>query len=105
MSRIRNGSRLAAGIIGFTATLAVAFFIGNFLGDGSHTGTVGSKGNGTKTLPINLSFPDGELTPTHAVPLTAKVSNTTAVPVKFTHISLAVTSATPGCEASWFSVK
>jgi hypothetical protein len=77
LSHIRNSSRLAAGLIGFATTLSVAFFIGSYLGDGSHTGTIGSGGPGEKTLPIAVSFPNGELTPTHPVEVTASINNTT----------------------------
>ena len=83
MSRIRQSSRLTAGFLGFVTTLALAFFVGSYLGDGSHTGTVGSGGSGSKTLPIKVSFPDGELTPTHKVEVQAELENTTSKTVTF----------------------
>lgn len=105
MSRIRNGSRLTAGFLGFMATLAVAFFIGNYLGDGEFTGQAGSGGNGTKTLPITLSYPSNELTPTHPVPLTATINNTTSQPQTFRFTSVTISSTQAGCQASWFRVR
>jgi hypothetical protein len=104
-NRLRHSSRFAAGALGFLTTLAVAFFIGTYLGEGTHSGTVGSGGSGTQTLPIKVSFPDGELTPTKPVTLTAALNNTTSRTVTFKRLTFAVTTGAAGCDASWFEVK
>lgn len=103
MSHIKNGGRITAGVLGFVCTLAVAFFIGNYLGDGQHTGTLGSGGNGSKTLPINVSFEDG-LTPTKSVPLTATVNNNSGKTVEFTGLSATVTTSVEACLPQWFKI-
>lgn len=105
MSRLRHSTRLAAGVLGFVTTISVAFFIGSYLGDGSHTGTAGSGGNGSKNVPVKVNFPDAELTPQHAVPVSAEVENTATQRVTFHNVVATVTSSAPGCQASWFEVK
>ena len=108
MSRIGKmkwGSRLAVGAVGFLTTLGIAFFIGSYLGDGSHTGTAGSGGEGVKTLPIAVSFPDGQLTPGNTVEITAKVNNTTGAPRTFQHLTADASSTAPGCEDEWLKVE
>jgi hypothetical protein len=105
MNRLRHSGRLAVGILGFLTTLAVAFFIGTYLGEGTHTGTVGSGGTGSQTLPVSVSWPEGELSPTKPVTLTAKLNNTSGKTVTMHHVSFVVASNTSGCEASWFEVK
>jgi hypothetical protein len=82
----------------------MAFFIGSFMADGTHTGTTGSGGTGTKTLPITVDFPDGQLTPTKSVPLTATVSNTTTKTIAFKHLTPTITTGTAGCLPKWFAV-
>jgi hypothetical protein len=104
VSRLRHTTRLAAGALGFITTLAVAFFIGSYLGDGSHTGTAGSGGNGTKTVPVKVNFPSGQLTPQTPVDVTAEVENTTSKAVTFTKIKPTITTGAAGCDASWFKV-
>lgn len=103
MSRLRHSTRLAAGALGFITTISVAFFIGSYLGDGSFTGNAGSGGNGTKTVPVKVSFPSGQLTPQTPVDVTAEVENTTSKAVTFTKVKPTVTTAA-GCDASWFKV-
>lgn len=105
LNRLRHSGRLAAGVLGFLTTLAVAFFIGTYTGEGTHTGTVGSGGTGAQTLPVKVSFPDGELTPTKPVTLTAVLNNTTSKTVTFKKLSFTVSTGASGCEASWFEVK
>jgi hypothetical protein len=105
IDRLRHSSRLTAGVVGFLTTLAVAFFIGTYLGEGTKTGTVGSGGSGTQTLPMTINFPNGELTPTKPVALTAEINNTTGKTIQFTKVSFTFSSTAPGCEASWFEVK
>lgn len=105
MHRLKHSTRLAAGALGFLTTLSLAFFIGSYLGDGSHTGTAGSGGSGTKSVPVKVNFPDGELTPQHPVPVAADVENTASQRVTFHKVTTTVTSSAPGCQASWFEVK
>ena len=105
LNRLRHSSRITVGALGFLTTLAVAFFIGTYLGEGTHTGTVGSGGSGTQTLPVKVSWPDGELTPTKPVTLTAVLNNTTSKTVTFKKLSFTVSTGASGCEASWFEVK
>lgn len=104
MSRLRHSTRLAAGALGFITTISVAFFIGSFLGDGSHTGTAGSGGNGTKTVPVKVNFPDGQLTPQQPVTVTAEVENTTGKTVTFHNVAYTVTTGAAGCNPAWFKV-
>jgi hypothetical protein len=104
VSRLRHTTRLAAFALGLLTTVSVAFFIGSILGDGSFTGNAGSGGTGTKTLPIKVSFPTGQLTPGNKVALTAEVENTTTKNVTFTTVKPEVTTGTTGCSASWFKV-
>jgi len=104
--RFRRSVVLAAGIAGVLTAASFAFFVGSFLADGSHEGTAGSGGGGTNTLPVKVNFPSGQLTPEHAVPLTAEVENTTAKSVTFTHVTATVTDAEPSrCLPAWFHVK
>lgn len=104
MSRIRHSSRLGAAFLGFTATLAVAFFIGHYVSEGTHTGKTGKGGTGTKVVPMNISFPEGQLTPTNPVELSVSVNNTTTKTLTFHHLSMTVTDP-PSCPASLFHVK
>jgi hypothetical protein len=104
IDRLRHSSRLTAGVVGFLTTLAAAFFIGTYLGEGTHTGTAGSGGSGTQTLPMTINWPNGELTPTKPVALTAEISNTTTKSITFTKANFAISSGTSGCEPSWFEV-
>jgi hypothetical protein len=104
VSRLRHTARVAAGLLGFVTTLAVAFFIGSYLGDGSHTGTAGSGGNGTKTVPVKVNFPSGQLTPQTPVDVTAEVENATSKAVTFTKIKPTISTGAAGCDASWFKV-
>jgi hypothetical protein len=105
LKRFRWGVRVTSLAVGLAVTCAMAFFIGSFMADGTHTGTAGSGGTGTKTLPISLNWEDGKLTPTHAVPLTATFTNTSKGVVKFSHAVATFSSSAPGCEAKWFRVK
>lgn len=104
-SRLTNGTRAAAFVLGLIVTTAVAFFIGNYIGEGSKTGKIGSGGNGKATLPLNISFPEGELTPTKAVDLTVKLNNTTSKTLAFKKLAFTITTEAAGCEAKWFFVK
>jgi hypothetical protein len=104
VSRIRRSVVLTAGILGLLTAVGLAFFIGSFAAEGTHTGTAGSGGTGKTTLPIAVSFPNGELTPTHPVEVTAEVNNTTSKAVTFSHFVPAVTTGAVGCKAEWFRV-
>lgn len=104
LKRARRSTATVAGIVGFLTAVSLAFFVGSFLADGTHTGTAGSGGTGTRTLSVDVSFPDGELTPTKSVPLTAEVNNTTSKVVTFHKVSFTVTTGAAGCNASWFKV-
>lgn len=104
LKRMKHGVRLTALVVGLATTASLAFFIGSFLADGTHTGTMGSGGTGAKTLPIAVDFPDGQLTPTKSVPVTATVSNTTTKTLKFTKLTPTITTGTAGCLPKWFTV-
>jgi hypothetical protein len=104
LSRFKRPAVVTAGFLGLLTAVSLAFFVGSFLADGTHTGTAGSGGTGTKTLSVEVNFPDGELTPTKSVPLTAEVNNTTSKVATFHHLSFAVTTGAAGCNASWFKV-
>jgi hypothetical protein len=97
---------LAAGVAGLLTAAACAFFVGSFMADGSHTGTVGEGGKGQGAIPVAVNFPSGELTPEHAVEVTATVENKTTHTVTFEgKPAVTVSSSAPGCEASWFALK
>ncbi|MGH3373136.1 MAG: hypothetical protein ACRDP6_00205 [Actinoallomurus sp.] len=104
LKRMKHGVRITALAVGLATTASLAFFIGSFMADGTHTGTTGSGGTGTKSLPISVSFPDGQLTPTKSVPLTATLSNTSSKTVKFMHLTPTITTGAAGCEPKWFKV-
>jgi hypothetical protein len=105
LKRFKRTTVVAAGIVGLLTAVSMAFFVGSFLAEGEHTGTAGSGGTGKQTLAVNVNFPSGELTPTHAVPLTAEVVNPTNKAVTFGGIHPTITTGVAGCEASWFHVK
>lgn len=104
LKRMKHGVRLTALVVGLATTASLAFFIGSFMADGTHEGTVGSGGTGTKTLAVNLNWEDGKLSPTVPVPLTASVQNTTTKTLTFHHAQAIFTSTAPGCEGKWFKV-
>jgi hypothetical protein len=104
VSRMKTSTRLAAGILGLLTSVSVAFFIGSILGDGSFTGNAGSGGTGTRTVPIKVSFPSGQLTPGNKVSLTADVENNTSKAVTFTTVKPEISTGAAGCTASWFKV-
>jgi hypothetical protein len=107
MKKLKRVSRLTAAIVGLSTTVVLAYFVGTFVAEGSFTGTTGS-GGGSKvtTETINASFPNGELTPTHPVSVTASIDNTTSRTLTFTHVEATVETA-PGhgeCHESWYHV-
>ena len=104
LSRFKRSAVLTAGALGLLTAVGLAFFVGSFLADGSHEGTVGSGGAGVKTLPIAVDFPSAQLKPGGKVALTAEVENTSSKSVTFTKVKPTVTTGAAGCEASWFSV-
>jgi hypothetical protein len=104
MKRIRRSAVLTAGLLGMLTAVGLAFFIGSFAAEGTHTGTAGSGGTGKTTLPIAVSFPDGELTPTHPVELTASLNNTTTKTITFSKFVPTITTGASGCKAEWFRV-
>lgn len=105
LKRLKHGLRLTALVVGLATTASLAFFIGSFMADGTHTGTIGSGGTGTKTLGINVSFEDGKLTPTKTTPLTATVNNTTAKTLKFMKLTPTITTGVGGCNPAWFRIR
>jgi hypothetical protein len=105
LKRVKHGLRVTALALGLAVSIACAFFVGSFMVDGSHTGTTGRGGTGTKTLPMNVSFPDGQLTPTQAVPLTATLNNTTSKTLKFTKMTTTITTGAAGCNPAWFRLR
>jgi hypothetical protein len=74
----RHGARVAVGICGFFVSMAAAFFVATYLSEGSKEAKTGTAGNISQA--VTISFPDGELTPTHPVPVTATVNNTSGSP-------------------------
>jgi hypothetical protein len=94
-----------AGISGLLLAAACAFFVGNYIVEGSHQGTVGSGGTGTATLPLAVSFPEAELSPTKTVPLTATFNNNTGKTITEHHVKFTITPEASGCKGEWFLVK
>jgi hypothetical protein len=105
LKKFKRGTWAAMGIAGFLTVGAFAFFVGSFTADGSHEGTVGEGGTGTKTLPVTLNWEDAKLTPTNSVPLTATLSNTSKKQVVFHRVEAIFTTTAPGCKPEWFAVK
>jgi hypothetical protein len=105
LKRFKWGVRVTALALGLAMTAALAFFVGSFMADGTHTGTAGSGGTGTQTLPVKVDFPNALLTPTKTVPLTAEVENTSSKTVMFGGVHPTVTTGAAGCNAAWFHVK
>ena len=105
LKRLKHGVRLTALALGLATTASLAFFIGSFMADGTHTGTAGSGGTGALTLPVKVDFPNGQLTPTKTVPLTAEVENTASKMVTFGGVKPTVTTGAAGCNAAWFRIK
>jgi hypothetical protein len=105
LKRMKRGTWAALGIAGFLTCGALAFFVGSFTAESSHTGTIGSGGTGVGTLAATVSFPEAELSPTKAVPLTMLVNNTAGRTVTFHKLAITITPEASGCLASWFTVK
>jgi hypothetical protein len=103
--KLKGGFVLTAGLIGLLTCGAFAFFVGSFTAESSHTGTIGAGGTGVGTLAATVSFPEAELSPTKAVPLTMLVNNTAGRMVTFHKLAVTITPEASGCLASWFSVK
>lgn len=104
LKRFKRSTVIAAGIVGLLTAASFAFFAGSFLAEGEHTGTAGQGGSGIESLPLAVSFPSNELTPTHAVPLTATLNNITKHSVSFGKIHVTITTGSPQCLPAWFKV-
>lgn len=99
----RNGARIAAGFAGFVVSLAAAFFVTTYLSEGTHEGKTGTAGNQAQAVTIN--FPEGELTPTHPVIVTATVNNTSGGPRVWKSFPMEVKTPTvPVCGEQWLEL-
>jgi hypothetical protein len=103
--KLKGSFVLTAGIVGLLTAGAFAFFIGSFTSEATHTGTVGSGGTGVGTLPMSISFPEGTLSPTVPVELTALVNNTSGKSVTFHKLTLTVVPEVAACKSTWFIPK
>lgn len=99
----RHGARVAVGVCGFIVSMAAAFFVATYLSEGTHEANTGTEGNKAQT--VTISFPDGELTPTHPVPVTATVNNTSGAPRVWKSFVMSVATPTvPVCGSTWLEL-
>lgn len=99
----RHGARVAVGICGFIVSMAAAFFVATYLSEGSREAKTGTAGNVAQAVTIN--FPDGELTPTHPVAVTATVNNTSGEPRVWKSFVMSVkTPSVPVCGEQWLEI-
>jgi hypothetical protein len=107
MKRIAKWSvpRLALGAVLSIAAVSAAFFLTTtFSGEGSHEGQTGTAAEENHALPLTVSFPDG-VTPTHSVPLTLMVENTTGKTATVAGPVVTIETPTdPQCGAEWLEV-
>lgn len=99
----RHGARVAVGICGFIVSMAAAFFVATYLSEGSKEAKTGTAGNVAQAVTVN--FPDGELTPTHPVAVTATVNNTSGEPRVWKSFVMSVKTPTvPVCGEQWLEL-
>ena len=102
-ARLRHGARGAAFVAGFLVSLAAAFFVATYLSEGTAEHKTGTAGNQAQAVTIN--FPDGELTPTHPVAVTATVNNTSGEPRVWKSFVMSVaTPSVPTCGQNWLEL-
>jgi hypothetical protein len=100
--RFKRSTRVAAAWGGFIVSVAAAFFLATYIGDGSHEGTTGE--GIEESLPVLVSFPDG-VTPTNPVEVSAALENTTSETITFTSFTMDVeTPSFPKCGNEWLDV-
>lgn len=100
--RVRHSLRVAAGVLGLIVSMAAAFFLTTYTGEGTYEAKSG--GNSKTNLPLVLSFPEG-VSPTNAVELTAKLNNTTTETITFHTLTLTTeTPAFPKCGSEWLTI-
>lgn len=98
-----HGVRSAAFFAGFLVSLAAAFFVATYLSEGTHEGKTGTAGNLAQAVTVN--FPDGELTPTHPVIVTATVNNTSGESRVWKSFPMSVKTPTvPVCGEQWLEL-
>jgi hypothetical protein len=108
MKRIAKWSvpRLALGAVLSIAAVSAAFFlVTTFVSSGEHSGKTGAAAKENHALPMTVSFPESELTPSHPVPLSIMVENNSGQTA--TVSGPVVTIETPGdpiCGAQWLEV-
>ena len=88
------------------ATTAMAFFlVTSFVSSGEHSGKTGAATKENHALPLTVSFPESELTPSHPVVLSIMVENNSGQTA--TVSGPVVTIGTPGdpiCGEQWLEV-
>ncbi len=93
-----------AGVLGLMVSAAFAFFLTTYVADGSHEGKTASHGTGT--LPISITFPEGQLAPGTPVEVTAKLENTSGRALTFHKLKLtAETPSVPKCGTEWLKFR
>ncbi len=105
MQRIKwTAKRVALGFALSLAATAAAFFVATYLSDGTGEGKTGNAGNFAQ--PVSISFPDGTLTPTNPVKVTATVNNTSGASRKWKSFVMEVkTPAAPICGEQWLQLR
>lgn len=104
MKRIHwTAKRAALGVFLSIAITAAAFFVATYLSEGTHEGKTGTAGNQAQAVTIN--FPDGELTPTNPVKVTATVNNTSGSPRVWKSFPMSIKTPTvPICGEQWLEL-
>lgn len=84
------------------AMIAAAFFASTYISEGSREAKTGKGSN--VALPVNISFPDGQLTPSNPVQVTATVDNTSGAPRVWKGFTMSIETPTvPACQ-SWLEL-
>lgn len=100
--KARHSLRVTAGLLGLLVSVAAAFFLSTYIGEGTYEAKSG--GSTKTTLPLVLSFPEG-VTPTNPVELTAKLNNTSTETLTFHTIKLTPeTPSFPKCGTEWLTI-
>lgn len=104
MQRIHwTAKRVALGVFLSLAMTAAAFFVATYLSEGSKEAKTGKAGNLAQQ--VTIDFPDGELTPTHPVKVTATVNNTSGAPRVWKSFPMTVKTPTvPVCGEQWLEL-
>jgi hypothetical protein len=104
MKRIHwTAKRVALGVFLSLAMTAAAFFVATYLSEGSKEAKTGTAGN--LPMAVTVDFPDGQLTPTTPVKVTATVNNTSGAPRVWKSFPMSIKTPTvPICGEQWLEL-